>query len=132
MIGALLAVGLVSSTIIRHVVQVIPPVIALLLLRRDSALGSYAALPIFAFWLLIMSLIWLYILGLSNFASGTYSPPERVLTVIIGAACLSGIFSFVGRRPQVRLLISIGFVVGFAVLQILAMWLSFHPAIQDR
>ena len=44
------------------------------------------AIGVFALWALIMALIWLYILGLSDVAEGSYSAGEVVLTVII-AAC---------------------------------------------
>jgi hypothetical protein len=55
---ALLLVGMVSGTFLRHVVQVLPSVLALVILRRRAAWGAYAALPIFMIWTGIVILIW--------------------------------------------------------------------------
>ena len=41
---ALLSVGVVSHTLIRHVVQVTPPVVALMLVARRPSLGTAAAI----------------------------------------------------------------------------------------
>ena len=51
---ALLLVGVVSGTVLRHIVQIVPIVMALGVLARRAAWGAYAALPIFAFWILAM------------------------------------------------------------------------------
>lgn len=125
---ALLAVGVASGTVVRHLIQVIAPAIALVAVRRGFRWGAYAALPLFAFWLAIMALIWLYLAGWSEVASGTYSPVEIVLTLIIGAACATGIGVFFTRRPQAPAASALA-IAGFAALQLVTMWLSFHPAV---
>jgi len=56
---ALLLVGVVSGTLLRHMAQVTPIVMAAALLSRRPALGAYASFPIFVFWLFIVGLIWL-------------------------------------------------------------------------
>ena len=91
LIISLLLGGVVRSTFARHAIQVIAPCAALLTLRRSPAVSTYAAVPIFTFWLLVMGLICLYILNTSDFTSGTYSGIERALTAAIGAACIYGL-----------------------------------------
>ena len=44
-------------------VQIAPLVLALVLLFRRSVWGVVAAVPLFAFWLLIMGGIWLFLLA---------------------------------------------------------------------
>ena len=73
---ALLLVGVVSGTVLRHLVQIVPILIGLALLARRPDWGAYAAIPIFTFWALIVVLIWLFLLGLSRIANGHYTPIE--------------------------------------------------------
>ena len=71
LVAGLLAVGFISGTVLRHVIQVIVPVVVAVLTVRRVEWASFAALPVFLFWFAIMTLIWLYLLGLSSIASGT-------------------------------------------------------------
>jgi hypothetical protein len=72
----------------------------------------------------IVVLIWLFLLGLSQLASGRYTPIEVVMTVVM-AVC-----SAVGGAKSVRLgrsLSAAGRVTAFlmfAGLQVAAMWVS--------
>lgn len=70
---ALLLVGLVSGTILRHVVQVGPLLAAVLAVTLRPGWSRFAAMPVFAFWLFIMALIWLYLLGLARVVTGQFS-----------------------------------------------------------
>jgi len=65
--AALLVVGAVSHGVIRHIVQTSPLWIAIVLGIRGSALTKWAALPCFVFWLVLMTAIWLYLLGWARF-----------------------------------------------------------------
>jgi hypothetical protein len=47
---ALLLVGVVSGTVLRHVIQILPIVGAAGVLMQRPAFGAYAALPIFLFF----------------------------------------------------------------------------------
>src|SRR5215510_5365747 len=87
---ALLAVGVVSGTFIRHVVQILPMLLAVLVLHRRPAVGAYAALPIFVFWILIVFLIWLFLLGLTRIVSGHFTLIEILLTIVMAACCAAG------------------------------------------
>src|SRR3989442_2183795 len=80
---SLLLVGVVSGTVIRHIIQIFPMLIALVAVARRPTWGSYAAMPIFLFWFLIMLLIWLYLLGVSRVANGRYTPIEILLTLVM-------------------------------------------------
>ena len=85
---ALMAVGIVSGTVLRHLVQIIPIGLAAGLLSRRPAWGAYAALPIFLIWTAIPVLIWLFLLGLSRVASGHYAAIEVGLdTCDVGLLC---------------------------------------------
>src|SRR6188472_4031428 len=90
---SLLVVGVVSSTLLRHVVQVVPIVLVLVALFWRQRLTPFFALPLFVIWALLMLLIWLYLLGVVTFFNGSFSPIEIALTVLIGAFSVVGIAS---------------------------------------
>jgi len=121
---SLLLVGIISATLLRHVVQVIPAAVALVAVARRALWGPHAALPLFIFWLLIMLAIWLWLLGIARIVTGRFTPAEIVLTVVIGTCCAGGIVASL-RTPTTtsrtwRLLMFAMFVA----FQIGAMWLS--------
>jgi hypothetical protein len=124
---ALLCVGVVSRTIVRHIIQVIPAAIALIFVARQSHLASSAAAPICTFWLGVMINIWLFVLGIARIFSGTFSGVEIALTIVIAIASALGILSIVqsaaGRLPAVpRFLTAAAFGIG----QFAAMIASFQ------
>ena len=59
----LLLVGVGSSTLLRHVIQVMLIGLVLVAMSRGNRVGPYLALPIFTIWPLLMALIWLYLVG---------------------------------------------------------------------
>lgn len=129
---ALLLVGVVSGTLVRHLIQVTPAVV---LLAAASALRPWlpsAAAALFAFWLFITSLIWAFLLGLANVITGTFSPAEIALTVVIGFAALAGLVAAWRTRPQPAWPARITAFVVAAALQIGAMWLSLRPSFATR
>jgi hypothetical protein len=130
--GALIVVGFVSHTILRHVIQIAPLVVALGLLLRGSSTGVSAAAPLFAFWLLIMGAIWLFLLGIARIFSGTFTRAEVILTIVIGVASMLGLAatrrhgstaSWVGRASV---------VIAFALMQFAALWVSVQPYFATR
>lgn len=129
---SLLLVGVVSTTFVRHLIQILPIVGALALVLRRPAWGSYAAMPVFGFWVVIVALIWLYLLGISTIASGRYTVTEIALTVIIAALSMVGVAMSrrLGRglAPAGR---ASAFVM-FGILQVAAMWLSLLPPFANR
>jgi hypothetical protein len=107
-------------------------IVALGLVWRGVRWSPYAAIPLFLFWLLLMSLIWLFIFGLAHLITGTFSLPERILTVAIILSCLLGIGAALrasalsGWRSR-----SLAFLV-FALFAVAAMWASLRPLVARR
>jgi hypothetical protein len=128
-IVALVTVGIVSETLLRHVIQIVPLVTALSLLAGRPAWGVSAAALLFAFWLFIMGAIWLFLLGIARIVSGTFTPIEVVLTVIIGAACLLGLGATFRQGTTLRVVPRLATIAVFALLQVAAMLLSVQPSV---
>jgi hypothetical protein len=122
--SALLAVGLVSRTLLRHEIQIAPLLIALGLVWVRPRWAASAGAPLFAFWFLIMGAIWLFLLGIARIVTGTYTPAEITLSAIIGAATLLGLVAAYRRGSPGPLLAHLGTTVAFAILQFSALWLS--------
>src|SRR6185436_9738601 len=87
---ALMLVGVVSGTVLRPIVQIVPIVVVLAVLRRRPEWGAYAAIPIFVFWTFIVILIWLFLLGQSRIANGHYTPIEVISTFLMAACSIAG------------------------------------------
>lgn len=124
----LLLVGILSETFLRHVVQVTPIVLVLLIMWQRHPITPYCALPIFTIWTLLMVLIWMYLLGIATFFSGSFSPAEIVLTVLIGGCSAMGIATCLGSSSSSPIGHRIAGSAIFTVVQIAAMWISFMPA----
>jgi hypothetical protein len=101
-IAALLVVGAVSHGIIRHLVQTSPLWITVALALRRSPWSKWSALPCLLFWVLLMTAIWLYLLGWARIVSGTFSPTEIAMTIIVGAAAITGIANALQMRTVIR------------------------------
>jgi len=129
---ALLLVGAVSGTILRHIVQIVPIIVALGVLARRPDWGAYAALPIFGLWTLIPVLIWLFLLGLSRIANGHYTPIEVVSTVVMAACSIVGVVKCIQLGRSLRAAGRLFAFVLFAVMQFAAMWISFLRPIANR
>jgi hypothetical protein len=129
-IGALLLVGVVSRGILRHIVQTSPLWIAVVLGARRSTLTRWAALPPLVFWLVLMIVLWMHLIGLVGWITGTFSPIEIALTVVVGAAALVGIRE-ASAVPASRATGpgALAAMVGVTVLQFLAFRWSFLPGI---
>jgi len=131
-IAALLVVGGVSHGVIRHIVQTSPLWIAMVLGMRRSVWSKWAALPCFVFWLLLMTAIWLFLLGWAHIISGTFSPTEIAMTLIVGLACIAGIIGALRLRSGIRVWPATGLVLLVATLQVAALRVSFLPQIAHR
>jgi hypothetical protein len=126
---SMLLVGVVSHTPIRHLVQVVPVAFALVALWRRAAWAPYAALPLCLFWLLIMTGIWFFLLGIARIITGTFSPAEITLTITTGLSCLAGLVAWWRVRGESGVARQAAAFVSFALLQLGAMWLSLQPPI---
>jgi len=129
---SLMLVGAISGTVLRHAVQVIPAIVAILLVLRGHPGNRMASMPILAFWLLIMILIWLTVTRVAKVVSGRFTTSEVILTVVMGVACAVGLLaSWRLPRDQGRVMGLATFVI-FGALQVGVMLLSFTPALANR
>lgn len=120
---ALVLVGAVSDTIPRHLVQIVPLVLGAGLVLGRNPSASYAAVGLCAFWAVLMGLIWLYLVGLSGVASGTYSAVEIALTVVIAVFSVLGILRGTRADKQISgmrvpVLIAVAFVIQAVVTSV--------------
>ncbi len=122
---ALLLVGVVSNTLLRHVIQISPLALALVVTARRSSFGATMALPLFTFWLFVMGGIWLFLLGIAPVFTGQFSSAEVILTVVIGLASIGGLVVVLRQGTALSLATRLGAVLVFAILQPVAMVLSF-------
>ena len=90
---ALYVVGAVSATpgSLRHEVQTLPLWFPIVLGFRQRDIAKWMALPLMVFWLAIMILIWLFLLGWARVVSGQFFPTEIAMTIVIGVACAIGL-----------------------------------------
>jgi hypothetical protein len=131
-LAALLLVGLVSGTILRHAVQVLPVLLVTGVIAAQPAWSRFAAMPIFTFWFCIMLLIWSYLLGWVNVIGGRFTPAEIGLTVVIGLACVAGLAATARGTGRSRAWAGAAAFMTSAALQVGAMWLSLQPALSTR
>ena len=118
---SLLVVGVISDTLVRHAIQVIPLLVVAGLVPQRMSLVPYVAVGLCAFWIVVMVLIWLYLLQVSRTVSGTYSSGEIALTFVIAVFSLLGILrgSRANRQlssPTVAVLAAVAFVLQGAFL----------------
>lgn len=125
LIVSLLLVGIVSSTLPIHLIQVVPAAVVLAAIAGRSKWATQAALPIFLSWIAIMILIWLWLLGLARIVTGHFTPAEIMLTLVIGACSIRGAVAAARASSGGNLMSRIGMFVLFAGLQMGAMRLSY-------
>lgn len=132
MIVALTVVGAVSHGLLRHFVQTVPLWAAVYLGLRGHPMAKWAALPTYLFWLFIMSLIWMYLLGVASIASGDYSPVEVAMTILVGVASAFGTVRCLAFRSRIPRIAAALVFAGALLVQIGAFALSLQPGIADR
>ena len=129
LILSLYVVGIESHGIIRHVVQTAPVWLGVWLGFRRSPWTKWAVLSPLVLWLLLMVNIWLLLLGLPHFLSGTFTPIEIAMTITIGIAAAVGIVVALRVRTTVPLISAAAMLFFMACLQLLVLWVSFQPGI---
>ena len=87
---SLLCVSFISGTLTRHIIQILPLIMLVIVSRRKNSWQSFAAFSIFSFWFLIVFCIWLYLLHIAKIVQGHFTGGEIILSILIG------IFSIVG------------------------------------
>ncbi|HZN41207.1 MAG TPA: hypothetical protein VFD82_20545 [Planctomycetota bacterium] len=131
-IVSLLLVGVVSHTPLRHAVQVSPMVVVLGFRLARFGWSRFAAMAMLAFWLCIMVLIWLYLLGITKVVTGTFSVAEIALTVAIGLGSAVGIGAAFLARDSSRWPTRLAVFLVAAAIQVATTWLSVQPGLEHR
>ncbi|MBI1803636.1 MAG: hypothetical protein HY033_06730 [Ignavibacteriae bacterium] len=126
---SLLVVGVVSATLLRHIVQITPVALALIATTRRASWSPYAALPLFVFWLVIMAFIWLFLLGVATIVSGRFTPIEIAMTIIVGICSLVGARASPRITSGTKISVKVLTFLLFLALQVFAMWLSLRESI---
>ncbi len=133
LIAALYIVGIESHGIVRHVVQTAPVWPSVVLALRRSEWSKWTALPCFLFWFSVMALIWASLLGIAQIFSGNFTLIEIALTIVIGLCSVVGLVAAVRMRTHIGGLRASAAFCGILLLQLLALRISFSPAIaHDR
>jgi hypothetical protein len=128
----ILGVGIPNHMVLRHIVQTLPAWGVLILGFKRSQITGWFALPVFVFWLVLMSLIWLYLFGVSHLLSGNFTTWEISMTVVVGVACIIGIGTSVRFHSSLSKVSKAGVFVAVAFLQFLCLRVSFLPLIAHR
>lgn len=127
---ALYVVGAVSHGSLRHEVQTLALWVPIVFGFNRREFARWCALPCFLFWLTVMVLIWLFLLGWARVVSGTFSPIEIAMTIVVGAASACGL---VCCLRGVRWTLSGALLmVAFAILQVALFRISMLPAIAHQ
>jgi hypothetical protein len=89
-------------------------------------------MPLFLFWLAIVILIWLYLLGWSQIARGHFSATEIAMTVAIGVASVFGIAGCLYRGRRVGAALATGAFLFSVALQLIMFRISLLRNIARR
>jgi hypothetical protein len=131
-IAALYVVGFVSQTELRHVGQTLPLWVGAILGYLGVRMARWVALPLFLIWLILVSLIWLYLLGWASVIRGHFSPVEIAMTLIVGISSLAGIVGCVPGIQSAGLLAGRGVFLLSATSQVAMLYVSFLPKFAHR
>jgi hypothetical protein len=131
---ALYVVGAVSVPpgSLRHEVQTLPLWFPIVAGFQRKEFAKWAALPCLIFWLTVMILIWLFLLGWARIITGHFSPTEVAMTLIVGAGAIVGLLAGARWRTSVRPLMAFSIFCLFGAFQFLAFRISLIPSIARR
>jgi hypothetical protein len=129
LIGALYVVGIVSEGVVRHIVQTAPVWLTVVLALRRSGWSKWTALPCFLFWLFLMTLIWLFLLGWAHVVSGSFSPIEIAMTLVVGLCSVVGVVLAARMKTEIRAVSASTAFLAILILQLLAFRISLLPSI---
>jgi hypothetical protein len=131
-LALVVGVGLASNLVLRHIVQTLPLWFGVAFgFRRGRATG-WIALPFFLFWLALMTVIWLYLLGITHIISGHFSVVEKAMTLVVAVASLIGVVLFVRLKSFLSPAKAGAAFAVMALLQFVCFRVSFLPAIAHR
>jgi hypothetical protein len=131
-LALVVGVGLSSGIVLRHIVQTLPLWAGAGLGARRSRATGWFVLPCFAFWLAVMAIIWLYLLGVASIVRGHFTPIEVAMTMVVAVAAIAGI----GTAARLWRSLPVGIAASLFVLGGALQWacfrLSMMPGIADR
>lgn len=125
-------VGGVTGLVLRHLIQTAPLWLAVGCGFARGRVTGWIALPSFLFWLVLMIMIWLYLLGVARFVTGHFSPAEIAMTIVVGIASIIGTVSFFRLKSHIRPWSAIVVFVLFAAAQWGCFLLSVTPRFATR
>lgn len=131
-LALVIGVGFASHTILRHVVQTLPCWVVFVLGLRRSRATSWVALPVFLFWLAIVVLIWLYLLGIARIVSGHFAPAEIAMTILVGMAAMLGIAQIIRFKSNLSPWNAMLLLIVTAATQWACFLISLNPAFAHR
>lgn len=131
-LALVLGVGLASHTILRHIIQTLPCWAVAALGFRKSRAVAWVALPVFLFWLAIVILIWLFLLGISHVVSGHFSAIEIAMTIVVGLSALIGMMNIVRFKSGLSAVTAGGLFLLMAAFQWMCFLISILPAFSHR
>jgi hypothetical protein len=129
LIAALYVVGVVSHGVLRHVVQTAPMWPTVVLGLRGSRWSKWTAMPCFCCWLVLMGLIWLFLLGWAHVISGTFSPVEMAMTLVVGVSSILGLVTGLRMRGHTSAASAAVVCLLTLAVQVLALKVSLLPGI---
>lgn len=132
MLALVVGVGVPDKLVLRHVVQTLPFWAVIVLGLRRSPATAWIALPCFLFWLVLMTLIWLFLLGIARVLTGTFSPLEIAMTIVVGAASVVGIALFARIKSGLSAWVAASLFFLLAAIQWGCFRMSLLPAIAHR
>jgi hypothetical protein len=131
-LALVLGVGLVSSGVLRHLVQTIPSWLTVYLGFRRHTLAKWTALPVCIFWFGIMVCIWLYLLGWARMVTGHFTGIEIAMTIIVGGASVFAFIQALRMKSASSWWICLLIMAATLFLQLAAFRLSLLPGIANH
>jgi hypothetical protein len=134
LIAILWFVGVISSEILRHFIQTLPLWIGIALTLRGNVLGKWAMLGFLAVWFLLMTLIWITLLGFLHWKAiqGHFSAAELVMTLLIACVSLLAALFCMKAKGRAGPFAAGGIFLAALIVQVGALWVSVLPAMSRR
>jgi hypothetical protein len=125
-------VGMPDGLMLRHLVQTLQLWAGVVCGFRESKSNGWIGLPLFVFWAGLMTLIWLYLLGVSHVINGHFSPLEIAMTIVVSLASVVGIAMFWRFKSGTSAPMAASLFVVFAAFQLACFRISFLPSVARR
>jgi hypothetical protein len=125
-------VGFATGLVLCYVVHTLPLWIGIAFGIRRARLAGWIGLALFLFWWTLMVFICLYVLGIASILSGHFSPFEIAMTIIVGAASVTGSVIFTRIKSSLSPAMAVTTFGVVAAAHWACFRTSFLPAIAHR